>query len=821
MRTTDAAAGPAGQHTPRCWRPRKVAVGVVTLAATWFVSAFATRAQAETIVERYDRASRFAAWNAETLLSNADLKPQWSRDGRALWYVVDSQEGREVVVRRADDGRILHKFDSDRFLASLAGQTQLAASWNALNAATPELSGDGRRFALTSQGKRYWCELATLACAAKNGEAGAQASEAISPDGRRAVFVRQYNLWVRDLQTGAERQLTTDGAPYRAYASPTERAAGIFMRFPVRDDLPPAVVWSPDSRRLVTVKVDQTELPWFSVVDQVPTDSLLPKVHTFRYGFATEPGQAHEELYVGDVVDGTLTRIEVATQPLGFDSTIFMRRAWWSADGQRLAIAIFPLSERWADLYSVDPASGAATRIHREESKDRVLIAGELQYPPPVALLSDGSVVWYSTRSGFGHLYRLDGATGRVLNAITNGPWPVHRLLFVDERAGWLYFLAGGDTYGPEPYFANVYRVRFDGSKLTRLTPEAGDHQVATQFIGLGAPPPPTTQGFSPDGRHFVDAYSSPLDPEVTVLRAADGRVVAELARARLSPVVATRYKKPERFVVPAPEGREALHGLLMFPSDFDPSRKYPVIDAIYNGSQVVEHPRRFARTVFGEAQSLAELGFIVVIMDARGTPLRSQAFLDFAADHADQVGSIGDHVHAIRRLAEARPYMDLERVGLTGTSNGGYAALRGLLAYPDFFKVGVAVNGSHDLRKYMAAPSASSVKSNEDAVEALRHRANQEFATNLRGKLLMILGGFDTNVPLAASFGVAQALIDAGKNFDVVVVPQMGHEMSYDRFAIRKQWDYFVQHLRGEAIPDDYKMPFFAAQPADRVSSH
>lgn len=792
--------------------------GADVLAASAANGGSAARTQpppaASAIVERYDRAARFGAWNADRLLRNADVRPQWSRAGAMLWYGVDGPHGREFVVRRARDGRVVSTIPSGKLLAAFAARTGLAPAWPALLAAAPELSNDGASLDLTAAEKRWRCRLAALTCEPLAG-AGPTGRDAVSPDGRWAVFVREHDLWVRDLRTGAERALTTDGIPDRAWARPTDRAAGVLAGLPIPEDLPPAVIWSPDSRRLLTVRVDQSALRPFPVVEQVPHDSLLPRVHAFRYGFAVEPEEAHEELHVVDVVAGTVTKVRIDTEPLGFDSTIFMRRAWWSADGRRLAIAIVPQAEHWADVYRVDPATGEARRLFRDDSVRKVLLSGELQHPPSVALLANGDVVWYSTRDGFGHLYLVDGESGRVRHALTPGPRAVHRVLYVDERRGWIYYAAGGDTYGPEPYFSGVWRARLDGSRQVLLTPEQADHQVGTQYIGLGAPAPATTSGFAPGGERFVDSYSTPLQPEITVLRAADGRMIAELARAELASEIASRYRPPERFVVPAPAGREALHGMLLFPSDFDPAKRYPVIDAIYNGSQVVEHARRFTRTVFGEAQSLAELGFVVLVTDARGTPLRSREFHEFAFDDPAQVAMIGDHVHVLRELAKTRPWMDLDRVGLTGTSNGGYAALRAMLAHPEVFKVAVSCNGSHDMRKYMVAASGAVRRPGVDPMAALADRDNAAHVAALRGRLLLIVGGFDANVPIANTYGVAQALIDAGKDFDLVVAPRMGHDMSFDRFAVKKQWDHVVRHLQGETPPGDYRMPEFAAPDA------
>jgi dipeptidyl aminopeptidase/acylaminoacyl peptidase len=771
------------------------------------------------VVERYDRAARFGEWNASQLLVNADLQPHWSPDGSALWYGLEREHGRELVVRRARNGAVLASIDAEKFLQDIAPQTGLQPTWSALLASMPELQPDGRHLDLSGNERRWRCDVGSRMCQALPGTA-TRAGDAVSPDGRWAAFVRRHNLWVRDLATGQERPLTTDGQPDRAWALPTARAAGILGAVPVRERLPPAVIWSPDSRRLLTVRLDETALSEISVVEQVPRDQLLPRVTKFRYGFAVESGDAREELFVIDVTTGSITRVQIETEPLGLDSTIALRRAWWRPDGRGLAIAMVPLSERWADVYVVDPESGAARRLFRDDAARKVYLSTMRSFAPAVTMLSNGDLVWYSTRDGFGHLYRVDGKSGVVIRQLSRGPWSVHSVLHVDERRGWLYFTAGGDTYGPEPYFAAVWRVRLDGSALARITPEVADHSVRPPSSGLGRVPTlPSANGFAPGGRHFVDTYSTPLDPEVTVLRDSAGQVIAELARAQLSPIIAGRYRAAERFTVPAPEGLEALHGVLLFPSDFDPGKRYPVIDAIYNGPQAVEHPRRFSRTVFSEAQSLAELGFVVLVMDARGTPMRSRSFHEYSIDRSDQVATLADHVHVLRQLAKTRPFLDLGRVGITGTSNGGYAALRAMLAFPEVYTVGVACNGSHDIRKYM--PAAVGVgearEPGSDPEKALAHRANQDFVGALQGRLLLILGGVDTNVPAAASYGVMQALIDAGKDFDVVIVPRMGHGMSFDTFAVRKQWDYFVQHLRGETPPRDYRMPDFRSVGNDR----
>jgi dipeptidyl aminopeptidase/acylaminoacyl peptidase len=350
------------------------------------------------------------------------------------------------------------------------------------------------------------------------------------------------------------------------------------------------------------------------------------------------------------------------------------------------------------------------------------------------------------------------------------------------------------------PYFASIFRLRSDGAGLTRLTHSPDHHDVRPPPLFGLRNLPGESLGFSPDGRYFISRQTTPHDPEVTQLRRADGEIVAELGRASLAPEIARHYVRPEAFSVRAPEGSERLYGLIFFPADFDPQRSYPVVDAIYNGQQVVETPRNFTRTVTSGAQALAELGFIVVVLDPRGTPQRSNAFHEFAAtEPRDQVASIADHVHVLRSLARTRPYMDLSRVGIYGVSNGGYAALRAMLEFPEFFSAGVSVNGSHDLSLYLPHGGINWVQRREHETwsSALEAVANRNFASRLEGRLLIMIGAMDSNTVMANSLGVVQALIEHDKEFELAIVPLMGHSYAGSPFATRKMWEFFVRHLQ------------------------
>jgi dipeptidyl-peptidase-4 len=781
-------------------RRTALAVALGTLLAG--VSHAAPAARASAMTAAFEQALRVAPWRADDVLRDADLRVRWIDSGTHLWHYRGAGADERLLVREARSGRVLRDLGRAD-LAWMGRDSGVAPGREGLQRAQAEISGAGRFLDLFHAGRDWRCDLDERRCVQGRARPGV---EVRSPDGRLAAFVREHDIWVRDVATGVERALTTDGVEGHAYALLTEQASGVVLGLPLAADRPLSVLWSPDSSRLLAARVDESRVPPFPLVEHAPADSVAPRVHTYRYNFLAQGPLITEELFLFDVRSGARVALEVPTQPLIVDSTLTLGRAWWRPDGRELAVAVMDVEDRWVDVYKVDPESGGARRLFREEESYRLrLAARETAHSPSVRLLGNGDLLWYSHRSGYGHLHLVDGRSGEFRRQVTRGEWVVHGLLNVDEARGRVYFTAGGIDPDTNPYFSAVYEIGLDGSGLRRLTPEAAHHHVPPRPIGF-RPWTPSQGSFAPDGKHFIDTYSTPREPEITVLRAIDGRVVARLGEATVAPDVAARRVLPESFVVPAPQGAEPLHGLIHFPSDFDPSRRYPVVDAIYNGQQTVETPQQFSDALLDGAQATAELGFIVVVVDGRGTPLRSRGFHDFAAVARDQTGSIGDHVHAIRMLAATRPYMDLDRIGIYGVSNGGYAVLRAMLAYPDFFKVGVSVNGSHDLRKYIPHGGINWVQRGAypsiDA--ALEPVANQNFVGALRGRLLLIAGGMDSNAPLGNTLGVAQALIDAGKDFDFVLVPSMGHGYSRNPFATRKLWDHLVVHLLGATPPAD-----------------
>ena len=406
---------------------------------------------------------------------------------------------------------------------------------------------------------------------------------------------------------------------------------------------------------------------------------------------------------------------------------------------------------------------------------------------------SNRELVWFSERDGWGHLYLYDATTGELKNRITSGAWLVADLLRVDEAGRWVYFIGMGREEG-DPYYRHLYRARLDGSAIQRLTPEEADHNIRV----------------SPSGEYFVDSYSTRLTEPVTVLRGPDGRVLMTVEEADFGPLLAAGWKWPTPFSVKARDGLTDLYGFLYFPTDFDPAKKYPVIDYIYPGPQTGPIGFRSANAgPRGNGHAMAELGFIVFTIDALGTPFRSKAFHDSYYGNMGDNG-IPDHIAALRQLSRIYPQLDLDRVGIYGHSGGGFSSTDALLRYPDFFKVAVSSAGNHDNRSYdytWGEKYQGVLERNDDGTDNFDSQANQKLAKNLEGKLLLMYGTLDDNVHPNATLLLVDELIEHNKDFDMLVMPNRNHGFAGEPYVIRRTWDYFVEHLLGVTPPENYEI--------------
>jgi dipeptidyl aminopeptidase/acylaminoacyl peptidase len=591
---------------------------------------------------------------------------------------------------------------------------------------------------------------------------------------------------MKDLSTGQETALTTDGVKDYGYA--TDNAGWTSSDRPI-------VLWSPDSRKIATYQQDQRKVGEMYLVE---SKAGHPTLKAWKYPLPGDSVITMIERVVIDVDGRRVVRLQMP--PDQHRSTTCDDVAcegpgeWgdvqWSPDGSRLAFVSTSRDHKRAWLRVADPATGAVREV-MQDSSPTFFESGYNQVNWKF-LPASSEVIWYWHRPEWGHLYLYDLETARLKNPVTSGEWNVLQVLRMDPKDRTVFFLGAGREPG-DPYFRHFYRVKLDGSGLKALSPEDADHQISV----------------SPSGRYFVDVYSKPDVPPVSLLRDPQGKTVMTLETADVSRLVATGWKPPIPITVKARDGKTDLYGLLFRPTSFDSTRKYPIINRIYPGPQTGSVGSRSFSPARSDAQAIAELGFVVVSIDAMGTPMRSRSF------HAAYYGDMGDNglpdqVAGMKELGARYSWIDLDRAGIYGHSGGGYAAAGAMFRYPDFFKVGVSQAGNHDNAAYeddWAEKWQGLLVKNADGTTSYDNQANQLVAKNLKGKLLLAHGTMDNNVPPYGTMQVVDALIKANKDFDLLLLPNRTHGFGNEPYMVRRRWDYFVRHLLGAEPPRDYQM--------------
>jgi dipeptidyl-peptidase-4 len=750
------------------------------LAATATLSAQAPRALT---AADYARAERLMGYNTTPLVYGGAVRGTWLSDDR-LWYRNAIREGFEFVL--VDPARRTRErvFDQVKLAAALSRVADTTYDPWRLPFVRLEFSADPRAVTVDAGRRRFVCDRAGDSCAPTTAASEPLRNAITSPDGKRAAFIRDWNLWVRELATGQETRLTTDGVKDFGYA--TDNAGWTMSDRPI-------LLWSPDSRKIATFQQDQRLVGDMYLVD---TRVGHPQLRAWKYPLPGDSVVAMIHRVVIDL-DGP-AEIRLAMPPDQHRSTIcdhvVCGGTWadvqWNADASRLAFVSTSRDHKQEWLRVADARTGRIREV-MEESVPTFFESGfnrvNWRWLP-----ESNEIIWYSQRSDWGHLYLYDATTGLLKHPITSGSWNVLQVLRLDEKARTVWFTGAGKEPG-DPYFRRLYRVKLDGSGLKLLTPEEADHDIA----------------LSPSGRFLVDNYSRPNVPTVTVVRDADGRELVALEKADISRLLATGWRPPQPITVKARDGKTDLYGLLYRPTDFDSTRKYPIVNHIYPGPQTGSVGSRSFSAARGDAQALAELGFVVVQIDAMGTPMRSKSF------HAAYYGNMGDNglpdqVTGMKQLGERYPWIDLDRAGIYGHSGGGFAAAAAMFRHPDFFRVGVSQAGNHDNRLYeddWAEKWQGLLVRNPDGTTNYDNQANQLVAKNLKGKLLLAHGTMDTNVPPLNTEVVVDALIKANKDFDLLMLPNRGHGFGSEPYMVRRRWDYFVRHLLGAEPPREYQM--------------
>ncbi|MEM1095526.1 MAG: DPP IV N-terminal domain-containing protein [Bacteroidota bacterium] len=754
-------------------------IGVLTLLL--LITPLA-HAQSVTEVD-YARAESYLAQHVNTLVYGATVRPNWI-DGDRFWYRNTTADGPRYVFVDPTTATRRMAFDHARLADALGAATDRTFEADALNLRSLTFTSNGQSLTTQVGANTVRCDLSAYTCSEAGAASIPDRLSILSPDETKAAFIRDYNLWMRDVATDEETQLTTDGVEDFGYA--TNNAGW------TRNDRP-VLLWSPDSKKIATFQQDARGI---GMMYLTTTNVGHPELDAWRYPLPSDSVVFRIHRVIIEVDEPKMIRLDLPPDPqrstttdhiAGRDGTFL--DVQWSDDATQLAFVSSSRDHKEARLRIADAETGAVRDV-MEEIVDTYYESG-VRATNWRVFFGSGEVLWFSERDNWGHLYLYDLATGNIKNQITSGDWAVLQLRRVDHDNRQLYFTAGGREPG-DPYFHHFYRVGFDGDGLEHLTPDSAHHTVT----------------MSPSGQYFVDSYSTPTTAPVTVVRDASGKQVVRLEEADISALLASGWHPPVPFSTKARDGETDLYGLMYKPSNFDASRSYPVLNYLYPGPQSGSVGSRAFRAARSDKQAVAELGFIVVEVDAMGTPGRSKSFHDAYYGNMGDNG-LPDQVTTIQQLGERHAWMDLDRVGIWGHSGGGFASTRGILQYPDFYKVAVSGAGNHDNRNYeddWGEKWQGLLVTNPDGTTNYDNQANQLLAGNLKGKLLLAHGLLDDNVPPSNTMLMVDALVEANKDFDLVVFPQGNHGFGRARtYWMRKRWDYFVQHLLNTAPPKEY----------------
>ena len=739
----------------------------------------------------YARAESMLAQNLAPLVVGEIRAHYWQTDDR-LVIRQRTEGGSEyrLVDAQAQSNEPL--FDSTRLADLLSATTGTEVD---VDLALRDIKLDAQTLSFVYDATRYELDLQSYLAQAGALRELAQPPkhEFLSPDGKQAAFIRDHNLWLRSTEDNSETQLTQDGA--RNYGYATNSAGWI-------QDPGPVLLWSPDSKKIATFRQDSRNVGTISLME---TAVGRGEVTTWKYPL---PGDEHvfmlERLVIHVDAEPRLVFLDMPPEPqrstttdhiAGRDGEFLDVR--WGDDSETLAFVSSSRDHKIAQLRSADINTGAVRDVYREQTA--TYYESGFDSENWTLLNASNEFLWFSERDNWGHLYLGDLASGEIKRQITEGSWAVLQLLEVDEAAREVTFI-GSNREAGDPYFHYLYRVVLDGGEPQLLTPEPAHHEVS----------------LAPSKQLVLDTYSTPITPPVSVLRNDQGEVVMTLAQTTSDALVAAGWVAPEPFVTQARDGATDIHGLLYKPSNFDASQKYPVLNYLYPGPQTGSVGSRAFSAARRDKQAVAELGFIVVELDAMGTPGRSKSFHDAYYGNMGDNG-LPDQVAGIRQLAQTREWMDLDRVGIWGHSGGGFASTAAILRYPEFYKVAVSGAGNHDNRNYeddwgekwqglLEITALDAGGENERETSNYDNQANQLLADRLQGKLLLAHGLMDDNVHPSNTLLVVQALIEAEKDFDLLLLPEADHGFGNSRYFMKKRWDYFVRHLAGQEPVADFR---------------
>lgn len=728
----------------------------------------------------YARAEAVLPQHVDDLIYGLSVRPQWIGEGAEFWFERRTAEGRDYVLVDSTSGRTRPLFDHDVLTAALAAASGKPLARKDLRLRGLKLDDKSRKLTFAYDGRNWRFDSATGAV-----EAAAEAAKGVlSPDGRWRAEVKNGDLVLVSTADGAERRLTQDGAA-SPYATPLINLKDMAAQGTSQPTTAPAIRWSPDSRYIATYRINRDGARRLSLVQSAPRDGGPPRVLDYLYPLTGDAEVPTAEGVFFEVESGRRIPMATPARPV-----LYYGGPWyeWSADSRAVFERVPTRGYGALQLNRIEAATGEARLLTEDKSDTYVDFYGHFwSYDD-----KSNTHFWTADPDGYAHLYAVDAETG-ARRQLTSGDWRARTVAGQDHKAKRVLVVGSGREAGRDPYLRHLYSVPSTGGQPRLLTPEAMDHDVSV----------------SPDGRFFVDNMSTIDQPTRSVLRrSSDGRIVMELGRADISAYLAAGYRLPEPFQTVAADGVTPIYGALFKPADFDPAKRYPIIEDIYTGPHYVMTPKSFEAAMTGRnANSIAQLGVIAVTIDGRGTWGRSRAFQQVAYKNLHAVG-LEDHIAGIRAIAARNPWIDPERVGIYGFSAGGYDVVRAMTRHPEFYKVGVTASGNHDNRLDKATWNEQWMGS--ELGPLYDENSNITWAPKLEGRLLVAHGELDENVPPLASLRLVDALIKANKDFDFLMVPNADHFLDAVPYYQRRRWDFFVRELLHETPPRAYPMKPF-----------
>jgi dipeptidyl aminopeptidase/acylaminoacyl peptidase len=626
-----------------------------------------------------------------------------------------------------------------------------------------------------------------------------------SPDGTKYAWIEDNNLVYKKINEKNTIKLTSDGIQKYSYGELSFLGKGSTLAKQNETLFPSAIAWSPLGRYILCIKLDERNLKELPLIQHIKCDSpARPEVHSLPYSF---PGEniSTNEIYLFDTqTNSMITHDEKPFTNFGgkdfvdFVNSNDQNNFFWSEDEKHFYYLISDRGQYNMILKKIDIETGKVKEIITESSDTYVDMAPRItDYPAIRPLFKTNQLIWYSENSGCAHFYMHDLDTGLQKFQITSGEWRVREIIDVDENEEVIYFTAGSKEPEFNPYWEGFYKVNFDGSDLILLSEENANHII----------------NFNTKSGYFIDQYSSINQPQVTMLKHTENLSGKRLIEADISSLVKLGWTDPEYFSDLAADNKTIIYGAIFKPSFFDKNKKYPVLDFIYPGPQSLGlRDHSFGHESFGQVNSIVELGFVIVIIEGRGTSERSKPFHDYSYGQLEDNGSIEDHIHVIKNISKSRSYMDIEKVGMYGHSGGGYSTANALLKYSDFYTVGVASSGNYDNLEYNSRWGEKYQGKVSD--EIYSNQATRNYVSELKGKLLLIHGDMDDNVYMYHTLRLAHELIQNNKDFDMLIIPEIEHSpvnsetsLKSWKYFWRKRWDYFVQHLLNENPPANFEL--------------